>query len=174
MWTYAWVVLPEHAPDLGSAVYAVMDEHYDEICVQFFQIGGPWTGIIDQPDPCEDPRNRKDSCRSCHGSGQITRSKDGTQTTCWRCGGHGKELKDPKDWVTPPQNVRSTRSLLADLESVMLPADIFTPHKSTRDWKLEFADPNLCEDQLDDWTAFLRKILNQFPDGEVVVIAYHS
>ena len=122
MWTYAWVVLADGSQDIRAAVSEVMDNYFDEICLFFWCIGGPWTGIIDDPSPYGEPANFS-VCSHCEGSGVRARIT-GAAITCPVCSGCGRTMKDPSEWVTPPLDYRSTTSL--DPATVQVPYKVFT------------------------------------------------
>src|SRR5208283_4821386 len=143
MWTYAWVVLADGSQDIRAAVSEVMDNYFDEICLQFWCIGGAWTGIIDDPSPYDEPANFS-VCSHCEGSG-VRASITGAATTCPVCGGRGGIMKDPSEWVTPPLDYRSTTSL--DPATVQVPYTVFTPDGRVEARDLRYFVPATWRDQ---------------------------
>jgi len=76
---------------------------YEDQVLDWWQIGGRWTGILDGYDPEKDPINIE-TCPQCNGTGKrddlIGRrmKEDNPDFTCNSCKGEGKRVKWPTQW----------------------------------------------------------------------------
>jgi len=88
MHVYAWAIGEEGADDLMAPFQSNDESGYWD----FFQVGGRWTGALDDTyDSRKDPRNME-PCLICKGS------KDKV-ATCRACQGSGTGVKWPTGWA---------------------------------------------------------------------------
>ena len=166
---YAIAVLPPTTADIEGEVARMMEPHResDDLSTgwwDWFQIGGRWTGRLDNGyDPRTDPRNIE-TCRLCRGTG--TRLDIAVANGCNGCRGVGSALKWPTEWVAAPGN----KARWADVaESVKLepPYTVVYPEGAAHH---EIWDGDAWV-EVNEIDAALSSING---DAIVVVVDYHS
>ncbi len=173
MHSYAWVILPEEPTDIRSAVDDVMSRYYaGDQGIDFWEIGGRWTGVIEKIDPRLEPMNYKGTCWFCSGTGVATYGHTNTERSCPNCLGSGRGMKHPKEWSQTAVNYRRIAGL--DLEKVALvPSEVFTAD-DVFGCGFFVVTPEPGSNKIwDDWISELKTILARHPDGIVVVVDYH-
>lgn len=173
MHSYGWAILPtelESGRDLKAEVGKIFygepsgsaDDTYDDAPEKWFDIGGAFTGLIDDPNPRTLPHNYDSPCSLCGGSGTRTGTNaDGDEVTgpCPWCDGIGYNLKlNAAEWIPEPVDIRSITTF--DPASVITPAEICTPHE----WIF------MGRSSEDEWLEQVQATLAKYPHGIVVVI----
>jgi hypothetical protein len=78
-------------------------EGYQGQVWDWWQVGGRWTGTLDNYNPSKDPKNLK-TCWLCQGTGlrndELGKQarKENPEYTCNGCGGTGKSVEYPSNW----------------------------------------------------------------------------
>lgn len=150
----------------------------------WYVVGGRWTAMLveSEYDPTKDPRNME-TCFICNGSGMRNDNlgKDARRAdpnyTCNGCGGSGKHLKHPPQWVDVGGNHAATKRVAERIragEKGLTPFAILTPdlqwiEKGKMGWWGAVSN----EKRPDEWSEAVLATLDRFPDKIAVVVDVH-
>lgn len=149
----------------------------------WYQIGGRWTGLLDNEfSPKDDPANLTE-CRSCNGTGKIsTRNITELKTLkvktkvehkerdCQRCDGTGKSLVWPTGYVKFDGDVKPVIDFPENTSpfAIVLPDGTWI-EKGEMGWFGMASN----EKSDDDWDATVRTIWQEYSDCIGVVVDCH-
>lgn len=132
------VMIEKERTDIEKAVAEKL-ERYEGPFWDWYQIGGRWTGRLDNYDPEKDPKNIE-TCDLCKGTGKREDMK--VENGCNGCLGKGTRVKWPTEWEPREGDCQSLEKIPED----------FKPHSFVdfygrwlyeipeEEWKKEIAD----------------------------------
>lgn len=148
----------------------------------WYSIGGRWSGMLSGYDPDADLANQE-TCDMCQGGG-LRNDRLGLQAraedpsyTCNGCDGKGRRTKWPTQWKKHYGDVTTCRAAFGggdEVDEKKVPFAILTPdgewhERGHMGWFGMVRD----EKKIDDWRAYVTRILHQHIDHQVAVVDVH-
>jgi hypothetical protein len=163
----ALVLLPAEAAgeDVEKWVGAVMAPHEegsDSGWWDWWQIGGRYTGLLDDYNPNLDPENIE-TCTLCAGSG--VRPDMQVRDGCNGCGGKGSRVKWPTSWRPHPGDC-APAATVGEVDTYTVVSAEGATH--IEDW----ITPNFVKNE--NFAQERAEMLLRYREGIAVVVDYHS